>query len=263
MDYRRFFLTSLFIAVVGWLTIYLLSPVLFFPIVLLIPYLFLDIMPRISLVFAVIVFFMSKKWFSVERALSLLLIMPIMLTAVIPFFREKINLYKTPTTTLIRSYFKTFEYSQPKVLDLSDPFTTFDNQNKTLEINIRLIPDWLSYDLDIYRERNYGFDDESFAKFFMNQLKLNYVGRTERINEFNLKADHIIVHGYWGDELIVEVYYTKINDEYIVTEPYPNLKLIVENGEGFLLYQHDGSIKKLKVYENKETNSYLEFNLHD
>jgi len=218
-------------------------------------------MPYANLLFAIILFFMSNKWLSAERVLSLLLLLPILLTTVIPNISEQINLYKKPTDSLIRSYFKTFEISQPKVLDLSDPLITYNDENKTLLLNVKLDPALYEYDMDLWKERNNDADDDAFARYIMNNLSLHYIWRAKDINEFTLRPDHLIVHGYWGTEFLLEVHYTKIKGEYVVTEPIPKLKLIEENNEGFLWYQSDGELKKIKIYDREGTNTYIEIDL--
>ncbi len=126
MNYRRVFLIILYIGIVGWLSIYVFARYLFFIAYFIIPYPVLISIPYASLLFAVVMFFMSNKWFSAERLLSLLLLLPILLITVIPYISEQVNLYKKPTDSLIRSYFHSFEISQPKVLDLSGPLITYN-----------------------------------------------------------------------------------------------------------------------------------------
>ena len=218
-------------------------------------------MPFASLLFAIILFFMSNKWFSAERGLSILLLLPIMLTTVIPNISEQINLYKKPTDSLIRSYFESFEISQPKVLDLSDPLITYHDQNKTLLLNVKLDPALFKYKMDTWKERNPETEDDAFAKYTMNTLHLNFISRAKGINEFTLRPDQLIVHGYWGSEFLIEVHYTKIKGEYVVTAPFPELKLIEDNNEGFLLYESDGNLKKLKIYDREGTSTHIEIDL--
>ncbi|MCR8657884.1 hypothetical protein [Paenibacillus endoradicis] len=115
--------------------------------------------------------------------------------------------------------------------------------------------------MDLWKESNIDADDDAFAKYIMNNLSLHYIWRAKGINEITLRPDHLIVHGYCGTEFLLEVHYTKIKGEYVITAPFPKLKLIEEDNEGFLVYQIDGSLKQIKIYDREGTSSHIEIDL--
>ncbi|MHA6482135.1 hypothetical protein ACX1C1_09595 [Paenibacillus sp. strain BS8-2] len=263
MDYRRASLIILFVGLVIWFASYIFSQNVFSGLMLIVGFSLFSIMPWFGLPLSIIMFFMTRKWLSIERLLSLLLLIPFLLTVAIPTVNQRIELYKEPTDSIIRSYYQTFELSQPKVLDLSNPFIEYTDHNKTMLLNIKLVPELVAKKMDIYLEGNADAPVDGYAKHFMNVLSLQFITRSKRINEINLRPNHLIVHGYWGTELLLVVHYKKVKNEYIITEPFPTLKLIEENTQGYLEYQSDGIVKKLKVYDREGEALPIELELSD
>jgi len=113
MDYRRESLTILTVVLVIWYAAYFLSyyTPLGFLAMLFIYYPFFVITPWLLLVLSVLMLFANRKWFSLERLFSLLLLIPFLLTIAIPFITEKINLYKVPTDSAIRAHLRTITES--------------------------------------------------------------------------------------------------------------------------------------------------------
>jgi hypothetical protein len=251
MNYRRTSLTILFVGIIIWFAAYLLSQRVYSGLILVLSYPLFVIIPWSNLLLAIIMFFMASKWLSIERLFSILLLFPFLLAVVTPTVNERLKLYKEPTDSIIRTYFQTFEISQPKVLDLSYPLITYTDYNKTMLLNIKVVPELVSKKMDIFLEGNSDTPVDGYAKYFMNTLALQFIYRSQSINEINLRPNHLIVHGYWGTELLLVVHYSKVKNEYVITEPLPTLKLIEENAQGFLEYQSDGKVKKIKVYDRK------------
>jgi len=88
-----------------------------------------------------------------------------------------------------------------------------------------------------------------------------YIDHPTRINEINLRASHLVVHGYWNDELLLVANFKKEKGEYVLTEPLPALKLIEENSAGFLEYQIEGNTNRIQVYERSGEGADLELYL--
>lgn len=151
MNYRRTCLIILFVGLVIWFAAYLISLRVFSGLILVLSYPFFVIIPWISLLLSIIMLFMTRKWCSIERLFSLLLLFPFLLAEETPTVNERLTLYKEPTDSIIRTYFQTFELSQPKVLDLSDPLITYNDHNKTLLLNIKLVPELVSKNMDIFK----------------------------------------------------------------------------------------------------------------
>ncbi|RJE90895.1 hypothetical protein D3P07_02055 [Paenibacillus sp. 1011MAR3C5] len=259
MDYRRLTLITLFSGLIGWLAIYILGHYSLIA-VFVVP--LFTIAPYASLLFAIIMFFMTRKWLSVERLLAVLLLLPILLSVVIPRLNQQIDLYKTPTHTLIRSYFESIYFSQRHVLDLSDPLVEYSNQNKTMLINIKLIPELFIQDMKTWEKTNAeSRSDDSFARYIMNNLELLFIRWPKEMNQYTLKPEHLVVHAYWGNEMLTEVHFQKINKEYVIIPPYPKLSLMEEDAQGYLLVQRDDTFKKIKVYDSETERSDIKIDL--
>ncbi|MFF2886899.1 hypothetical protein [Paenibacillus sp. NPDC057967] len=259
MDYRRLTLITLFAGLIGWLAIYILAHYTFIGI--FVAPLF-TIAPYASLLFAIIMFFMTRKWLSVERLLAVLLLLPILLSIVIPQVNHQINLYKTPTDTLIRSYFESVYFSQRHVIDLSDPLVEYNDQNKTMQLNIKLVPELFLQYMKTWEMRNIeSRSDDAFARYIMNNLELLFIRWPKEINQYTLKPERIIVHAYWGNEWLMEVHCQKIKKEYVIIPPYPKLSLIEENAQVYLSVQRDDTFQKIKMFDSQEASFEIKIDL--
>jgi len=259
MDYRRLTLITLFAGLIGWLALYIIAHYVFISVY--IAPLFI-VAPYASLLFAIIMFFMTRKWLSVERLLALLLLLPILLTTVIPRVNHQFNLYKTPTDALIRSYFESVYFSQLSVMDLSAPLVDFNDQNKTMELNVKMIPELLFQQFESWKSiKNQTQADLSLASYIMKDLEVRLIRSPKKLNEHTLKPDYMIVRAYWGNEWLMEVHYQKVNKEYEMIPPYPKLSLIEEDGYGYFLIQSNDTFKKIKAYDSQEAGSYIKIDL--
>lgn len=257
MDYRRLTLITLFAGLIGWLAIYILAHYSFIGILMLPLF---TVAPYASLLFAIIMFFMTRKWLSVERLLALLLLLPILLAIVIPQANHQINLYKSPTDTLVRSYLESVYFSQRHVMDLSAPLVEYNNQNKTMKLNIKLEPE-LFLEVIQAQDELHNQSYYSRAQTIMNRLNSFFIWRPKELKEHTLKPDHMIVHAYWGNEWLMEVHYQKVNKEYEIIPPYPKLSLIEEDGYGYFLIQSNDTFKKIKAYDSQEAGSNIKIDL--
>lgn len=252
MDYRRLTLIALFAGVIGWLAIYLLAHYSFIGILMLPLF---TVVPYISLLFAIIMFFMTNKWISTERLLAVLLLLPILLAIVIPQVNHQINLYKTPTDALIRSHMESVYFSQRHVMDLTAPLVEYNNQNKTMKLNVKLKPELFLQEIEAREDIKHRQSDYSRARYMMNRLETLFIWSPQKLNEHTLKPEHMVVHAYWGNEWLMEVHFQKENKEFVIIPPYPKLSLIEEDAQGFLLIQSHDTFKKIKVYDSPEASS--------
>ncbi|MCR8656740.1 hypothetical protein [Paenibacillus endoradicis] len=253
MDYRRISLNIIYGSFILWVLGFILSQLVFilsFPMLMV----YLMIYPYGAILLAIVLLIAGEKWLSEERIMAFVLLIPIMILIVIPYAQNQINVHLLePNIQKIESHID-YRYLNfyPSTLDNSPQLIEYDRDSKLLTLNMIIVPMKFTDSVKGWEAMKV----EDYPSYFINLLRIHYIRVAEDLEEVTLKADNLIINGYWGDKVIIQSYFKKEDNKYILVEPYPDLALVGENNKWYLEYEVDNVKSKVFVL-NRSSEDFI------
>ncbi|MBB6735407.1 hypothetical protein [Cohnella zeiphila] len=140
----------------------------------------------------------------------------------------------TPNEDQIHALYES--YLKDDAVVIASNLSNYNAEKKSLILDIALNSDsFLSQ-----TERN---PQTQQAQSFMQLLQQIYIEIPQRLNEVSKKPKTITVYGYWDRQQIVEANFVMSHDRYVLSAPYPDLRLAGYNREIYLKTGTDVAIK--------------------
>lgn len=208
------------------------------------------------LAFAVTLFSRSKRWFSEQRIVACLLLIPIFWTGVGNWMVQEVKLrFIPPNETVIRSFLQWGPGNgiQSDHVDLAKLSTAYRWSDKSLNIRFSFksarLAEWF-YDFDSpFTEDPIGPDDfiEYVRKYFVFP---------ENLSSVTLVPKKVTLYGYWDDTLIVINHFIRSNGSYKLEQSDIPLRVVVQDRRWYLEYMNTETRERIFLVENDVVPSF-------
>jgi hypothetical protein len=246
---RALLIFSYFLLGLWWFTywactqyfIFLLPPVFIFYFGSLVAFLALSIT----------LFQRSKRWFSEQRIVACILLIPLLwVFAGYRLVQEAELRLFPPSESIIRSFVHrgAGSYVQSEFIDMTRLNVKYQRREKNLDVHIH-------------------FQSRPFSDWFFNYAPplgpddfIKYVERfyvfPEQLAEVTVVPKKITLYGYWDDTLIVKNHFVLLDGKYKLEKSDIPLRVTVQDGYWYLAYTNNQILKKIFLHENKGTPSF-------
>ncbi len=251
---RFLLILSYFLFGLWWLTYWACTQyfIIFFPPVLIVIYGSLIVFFALSIT----LFFRSSQWFSEQRIVACILLIPFLWTFLgYQLVQEAKLRFIPPSDSTIRSFVhRGAEIGlEDQHIDMSNLAVDYNRKEKILDIHIRFqsrpFSDWF-YDFDSpFTYNPVGPDDfiEYVRKYFVFP---------EQLSSVTIVPKQITLYGYWDDTLIVINHFVLLDGKYKLNKSDIPLRINVQDWKWYLDYTNNQIHGQIFLIENKVISSF-------
>jgi hypothetical protein len=193
----------------------------------------------------------SKRWFSEQRIVACILLIPLLWVFVGNRLVQEAELrIFPPSESTIRSFVHrgAGSYVQHEFIDMTRLNTKYQRREKNLDIHIH-------FQSRPFSKWFYNYNPPLGPEDFIEYVKRFYVF-PEHLAEVTVVPKKIILYGYWNDTLIAKNHFELQDGKYKLEKSDIPLRVIVQDWKWYLVYTTNQTQKQIFLIENEVTPSF-------